>query len=85
VGSSGGRYRFATSRSEADTQSNGITRFDFRVKGSTWLVSVKAETELLMDAIQEPMLTWMVRLGDDSCARRMNMECHEKPSLSVCR
>jgi hypothetical protein len=85
AGATGGRYRYAVSRSTADQLTNGISRLDFRVKGSTWLVSVKAQTFLLAAALQESDVTWMIKLGNEGCARRMDMICKRKPSLSICR
>lgn len=85
AGATGGRYRYAASRADAANQSNGITRLDLRLKGSTWLVSVKADTPLLMDAFQEPALTWMLQFGNGGCARKMGMDCTQKPSISICR
>ncbi len=85
AGATGGRYRYAVSRSQADVLTNGLSRLDFRVKGSTWLVSVKAQTLRLAAALQESDVTWMIKLGSDGCARRMNMACKKKASLSICR
>ena len=85
VGASGGRFRFAVPRVQAAYLSNGVERLDFLVKGSSWRVTVRAATPLLMDALEETPLTWMLRLGSASCARRLDMECKQKTTLSICR
>ncbi len=82
-GAAKGRYRFAVSKVQSAFLGNGITRLDFRIKGSTWLTTLKAETPLLRDAFLEPTVTWMIRIGD-TCVRRINMLCAQEPTASIC-
>jgi hypothetical protein len=83
-GSDGGRYRFAVTSAQSKFLGNGVVRLDFRVKGDLWLVTLKAETPLLIDAFNEPTVTWGLRLGE-ACVRRMDMPCDQTSKLSVCR
>jgi hypothetical protein len=80
----GGRYRFSATRAESDFLGNGLTRLDFRIKGSTWLVTIKAETPELMDAFLEPTVTWVIWMGSN-CVRHMDLMCNQNTDLSVCR
>jgi hypothetical protein len=83
-GADGNRYRFAVSRANSQLLGNGIIRLDLRVKGDVWLVTLKAETHLLLDAFLEPTVTWGLHLGA-TCARRMDMYCDQTSKMSVCR
>lgn len=81
---SGRRYRFTARPSESDPLENGLTHLDFRIRGSTWVVTAKAATPDLMAAFLEPTITWMVRLGP-TCVRRLDVPCRPKSELSICR
>lgn len=83
AGTSGRRYRFIGRHSESDPLRNGLTRLDFRIKGSRWLVTAKAKTPELMTAFLEPSLTWVIRLGM-TCVRHLDVPCEAKSSLSIC-
>lgn len=84
AGSQPGRYRFAATRAQSEVLQNGVTRVDFRVKGPRWSMTLKAETLALADAMAEPTLTWVVRMGT-TCARHLHMECNQSAAKSVCR
>ena len=83
-GTSGGRYRFTATGAQAQYVGNGITRLDFRFKGDGWLVTLKAATPYLADALLESPLTWSIDMGD-VCVRRMDLPCEQTDVLSVCR
>jgi hypothetical protein len=83
AGTSGRRYRFKRRRSESDPSRNGLTGLDFRIKGSRWLVTARAETSDLMAAFREPSVTWVIRLGD-TCVRRLDVPCQAKSAVSIC-
>ncbi len=83
-GADGNRYRFAVSAAKSQLLGNGVVRLDLRVKGDLWLVTLKAQTPLLMDAFLEPTVTWSLRMGA-TCTRRMDMSCDQNGKLSVCR
>jgi hypothetical protein len=80
----GRRYRFAASRSQSSFLGNGLTRLDFRIKGSTWLVTAMAESQELREAFLEARITWVIRLGT-TCVRHMDMPCRQSSTLSTCR
>jgi hypothetical protein len=79
----GRRFRFAAGRKQ-DSAWNGLTRLDFRRNGSNWIVTGQAKTPALVDAALEPSLTLVVRLGA-ACVRRVDAECEQKASVSLCR
>lgn len=85
AGAQRGRFRYAASRAQSDFYSQGMTRLDFRVKGTRWLVTAKAETAALMDTFIEPTISVMLRLGDEACMRRVAVPCSQNATLSVCR
>jgi hypothetical protein len=84
VGATGGRYRYTASRVASDSQSNGITRLDFRIKNGRWLVTIMADTDSLVDAAAQGSLIASLRVGD-SCFRQMDMACERRADLSLCR
>lgn len=84
VGAAKGRYRYTASRVASLQQSNGLNRLDFRVKGSRWLVTIMIDSPTLSEAAEEPTITVMLRLGD-SCMRRTDAACNQKPGLAICR
>jgi hypothetical protein len=83
AGASGRRFRFRGRRSESDPSRNGLTGLDFRIRGSRWLVTAKAETPDLMTAFLEPSVTWVIRLGG-TCVRHLDVPCQAKSTLSIC-
>lgn len=86
VGAAIGRYRYTASKSTLAPLGNGLTRLDFRIKESTWMVTVMASTPVLGDAALESSLTMSLKLdGSSSCARHMDIPCYQKPGLSICR
>lgn len=85
AGATGGRYRFSASHADDTPQGNGLTRLDFRYKHDQWLVTAKGETTELLDAFLEPTLTWVIKFGDASCVRRMDMACDQTDTKSICR
>ncbi|MCC6848695.1 MAG: fibronectin type III domain-containing protein [Deltaproteobacteria bacterium] len=84
AGAAKGRYRYTATRVASDQQSNGVTRLDFRIKDSQWLVTIMAETPSLFDAAAQSMLTVSFRLGG-ICFRKMEIPCYHKPGLAICR
>jgi len=79
-----GRYRYVATRAESAGVENGINRLDFRVKGTEWQVTMKGDTPLLEDTVNEASLTWVLRMNA-ICARRLHMACDLSQQKSTCR
>ncbi len=80
----GQRYHYGASSTDAAALSNGLTRLDFRRNGSQWIVTAEGRSGQLVDAVPEPALTVVLRLGT-TCARELGASCDERPDGSVCR
>ncbi len=80
----GRRFVFHASKADADPAWNGLVRLDLRRNGSAWLMTARARTPALADALAEPSVTLVVRLGT-SCIRRVGAQCEQRPPVSICR
>jgi len=80
----GRRFHFDASKAESDPAWNGLTRLDFRQRGSQWIVTAHAKTPALVEASDEPALTLVARFGA-TCVRRLEAECERKATDAICR
>lgn len=79
----GERHRFAVSRSAAADLEMGLRRLELRRAEGDWVVNVQMNAPDLRDAFLAPTLSVMLRLGE-TCARRVDATCEQRPSRSTC-
>lgn len=79
----GEHHRFAVSRAAAADLEMDLRRLELRRAEGDWVVNVEMNAPDLMDAFLEPTLSVMLRLGE-TCARRIDATCEQRPSRSTC-
>jgi hypothetical protein len=79
----GEHHRFAVSRAAADDLEMSLRRLELRLVDAAWVVNAQLKAPDLVDAFREPTMTVMLRLGE-TCARRVDATCKQRPSRSTC-
>jgi hypothetical protein len=79
----GEHHRFAVSRAAADDLEMSLRRLELRLVDAAWVVNAQLKAPDLLGAFREPTMTVMLRLGE-TCARRVDATCKQRPSRSTC-
>lgn len=79
----GEHHRFAVSGAAADDLEMSLRRLELRLVDTTWVVNAQLKAPDLIGAFREPTMSVMVRLGD-TCARRVDATCKQRPARSTC-